>query len=312
MSICSIPSYRSITHVHLLAALRAELRNMTRSGTVVRVLDAGCGNGALIEYLHLCLSVLEPHLKFDFFGFDISGPGIQKQHFLEDAVRDLEARAPGVAWNERLLRIDAQSAWPFPSEFFDVVLTNQVLEHVDDHVMFFGELARVLKGGGISLNCFPVKECVWEGHLHMPLVHRIAGHQQRTMVIRFLSWLGFGKYADHRRKTGISLQEFSARHADFINIYTNYISAREMLRILKRRHLRGSFAYTSGLVLQKAASVVGLVPRRKYHPNANGVLESLAFVVLKRLSSVTLRIEKRDQYRNRYETASAQATLNGR
>jgi SAM-dependent methyltransferase len=295
----ALPACKSVTHIHLLAALRAELGRM-REGAVVRVLDAGCGDASLIGYLHGALQVLEPELRVEVFGFDVSDPGVQKPAFLERAVRELRAVDAAVDWDARVRSVSASDPWPFAAGSFDVVISNQVLEHVADHARFFGEHYRVLHPGGVGLHCFPVRECIWEGHLHMPGVHWIRGHELRTAAIRRWTRLGFGKFRAHRRQTGISLDEFAARHADFVNLYTNYLSAREMLRVLKACRLRASFRYTTGLLLHKLCSVVGARYRSKYPAASGGVLATCAFWFLKRLSSITLRVEKLDAYRNHY------------
>ena len=46
-----------------------------------------------------------------------------------------------------VLRADAQ-ALPFPDDTFDVVITSEVLEHIQDDVAAIGEMVRVLRPGG--------------------------------------------------------------------------------------------------------------------------------------------------------------------
>lgn len=46
---------------------------------------------------------------------------------------------------------DALAVWPFGNESFDVVLSMSVLELVDDLDLFFSELIRVLKPGGVAV-----------------------------------------------------------------------------------------------------------------------------------------------------------------
>ena len=43
---------------------------------------------------------------------------------------------------------------PFENEKFDIVISNQVFEHVADYDLAFKEISRVLKKEGISLNFF--------------------------------------------------------------------------------------------------------------------------------------------------------------
>lgn len=295
----------SLTHVHLLAALRGELRR-TSQRSVIRILDAGCGDGSLIGYLHESLAALEPLSQVEIYGFDVSDPGVQKSDFFEKGVLRLEKNAAEIDWRSRLRSAAVAEAWPFESYFFDIVVSNQVLEHVADHGRFFGEMNRVLRADGIGLHCFPVRECLWEGHLHMPIVHRIACHDERKRFIALFSRMGLGKFVEHRRTSGISLRDFAERHADFLNLYTNYVRARHVLHVAKAAGLRASFAYTAGLYAQKLRRVLRRPLRLQYAAYDANLLRMPAFAFLKYLSSITLRVEKADAYRGQYSRRSAE------
>jgi len=53
---------------------------------------------------------------------------------------------------------------PFVTGSFDLVINNQVLEHVTDLDVVVHEIARVLKPGGSCLSLFPDKGVWREGH----------------------------------------------------------------------------------------------------------------------------------------------------
>ena len=55
--------------------------------------------------------------------------------------------------------------------FFDIVITNQVLEHMSNKIEFINELKRILKPGGFSYNILPAKFRPIEVHIKMPFVH---------------------------------------------------------------------------------------------------------------------------------------------
>jgi SAM-dependent methyltransferase len=51
--------------------------------------------------------------------------------------------------------VDPSDPWPLPSDHFDVLLSSQVLEHVEHLDLTLGEMARVVKEGGSMLLTFP-------------------------------------------------------------------------------------------------------------------------------------------------------------
>ncbi|MDX1615576.1 MAG: methyltransferase domain-containing protein [Candidatus Promineifilaceae bacterium] len=121
-----------------------------------RVLDNGCGLGTYLEAL---------------------APYSQQRHGLEvelDRAARALPRATGVvqAVGERL---------PFASASFDFILSNEVIEHVDDDGQALAEMIRALKPGGrLALFCpnrwYPVEQhgIFWRGRYrfgNIPLVN---------------------------------------------------------------------------------------------------------------------------------------------
>src|SRR5688572_6364727 len=104
---------RSVVYDHILAIVCTEC-NRFAPGSIVRLLDAGCGTGTLIEYLRERMPELHPQLQFQLFGFDVCDYGTR---------RNTEP-PPGISW------ISINDAWPYPDGFFQVVISNHVLEHV--------------------------------------------------------------------------------------------------------------------------------------------------------------------------------------
>ena len=54
---------------------------------------------------------------------------------------------------------------PYPDETFDLVLSHDVLEHVEDPRISVAEIRRVLRPGGLSVNVFPVYFGAMSHHL---------------------------------------------------------------------------------------------------------------------------------------------------
>lgn len=286
----------SITHQHLLAVLNTEIRRRPPA-PLVRILDLGCGDGRLLSYLAINLPILQPSARFELYGLDVGDRSVQRQGFLDGACALLRERVPSEDWQGRLIGLSTTDRWPFADEHFDAVVSNQVFEHVSDHSFVLGEIARTLRTGGCSVHLFPLVHYVYEGHLHLPYVHRIRDFDLLRAYIRTLSRLGLGKFPAHRQATGISVEEFSERHADYIQHQTNYLTYSQALILAKNARLRGSFRYTAEFYAAKVRSLFNRIPVYEYETERSALFDSSAAKLLRYVSSVTLCLDKRDTYR---------------
>lgn len=108
-------------------------------GSDFRVLDAGCGEGHLIEKLHACNST---HACV---GADLTPVALEKAR----------QRCPFAEFHEEnLLHMS------FDDASFDVVVCTEVLEHIAGYEAVVAELERVLKPGGHLILTFP-NEVLW-------------------------------------------------------------------------------------------------------------------------------------------------------
>src|SRR5436190_21919327 len=104
-----------------------------------RVLDFGSGAGGLVEAYSAA--------GMDSYGCDIE---IDRE---SDRQRIIEADPYRI---------------PYPDDWFDLVVSNQVFEHVQNPEEAFAEITRVLKPGGLSLHMFPGRYRIKEGHTYVP------------------------------------------------------------------------------------------------------------------------------------------------
>ena len=97
-----------------------------------RLLDIGCGEGSFI---------VQVRQKFaEVYGIDIS-----------DDVIELSIKNNIIAKKVNL----NNEPIPFPDNYFDAVVTLDVIEHVFDPVLFLNEIKRVLVGGGYTIEKHP-------------------------------------------------------------------------------------------------------------------------------------------------------------
>ena len=92
-----------------------------------KVLDLGCGNGELTKKCMEKIGVKSAD------GMDIS----------ESRISSIE-----VGSGLKILRSDIDQGLRYPSETFDVITANQIIEHLDNTDKFIKETFRVLKPGG--------------------------------------------------------------------------------------------------------------------------------------------------------------------
>lgn len=97
----------------------------------VRLLDAGAGDGRTYRYL-------EPHGVTDAVEF----------HAIELDPKRIEGMYARDRWAQ-VHQLDLTEGLPYGDEQFDIVVCEQVLEHLDDPASVIDELARVLRPGGL-------------------------------------------------------------------------------------------------------------------------------------------------------------------
>lgn len=290
-----INNAKSIAHEHILSIVHTESQRFDND-TLVRILDAGCGDGRLIAHLIENLPILNKSVTFEVYGFDVIDHGVQSVGFFKKTSDELLSKFASIPWQDRLVCISAGAPWPYPNEFFDIIVSNQVGEHVEDHNLFFSEIYRILKKGGFSVHLFPLKHYVWEGHLYLPFVHRIMNYDLLLTYIRLLSRVGLGKYKIHKKINGVDLNTYTERHADYMHYFTNYLSYNELLRLTKKYKLRTSFKYTQEFYTKKLRSMLSLKNRYEYSKKRYGFIDWILVFILKYINCITVFLEKKERY----------------
>ncbi len=290
MNLC-IPPAQSITHQHITAVINTLLGPALHSGPV-RILDVGCGNGQMLSHMLSALSLLRPNCDFHVFGLDVFDAGQQQKGYMRETRRYLGEQWPSVNWKERLSLISTSEAWPYPDSSFDFITSNQVMEHVMDHDSFFFQTRRCLRPPwGVSINLFPVRQILFEGHALMPFVHKIKDENTRARLMLLFAKLGFRKhyYLEMRRRGWTSLEEYAQVFAHVLQTDTKYVTVKELVAKAEDAGLRTSFTFTKDFFVAKALSYFR---NRPYKYRDAGFLESMALFVFKYLSSVTVLFRK--------------------
>lgn len=163
------------------------------------VLDYGCGAG---EVVGLALAA-----GMDAYGVDVFYGGGNARRLAE--VKGL--------LGARVFELE-DGVIPFPDGRFDVVVSNQVFEHIDDFTLPLREIHRVLKPGGVFVNLFPTRDVWREGHVGIPFLHRFPRDSRlRYAYALALRSLGAGQHKGRR-----GLREWTERYLAWIDDWTFY------------------------------------------------------------------------------------------
>lgn len=288
---------RSGTHQQILSILASELRKTSpRPGDRLAILDIGCGDGLLIEYLGKALPLLFPGVGFDIYGFDVGDHGVQPDGYFARTADYLARSMPDTDWSARLALISENDPWPYEDGMFAATVSNQVLEHVRDHDLFFAETARVTRTGGVGIHVFPSRHLLIEPHTHVPFAHRCPDPHGSERLIRIWSRLGRGRYAEHKRRhPPITPESYAARHADYLWRYTNFRRHAFFLETAKAHQLHATFRHTGLYITAKIRRMRGR-PERHFAPDRRGAGATLASWLGPYLTNSTLLVRKARDY----------------
>ncbi len=288
------------THLHLARTLAAVAEGRFRPEDPLTVLDIGCGDGRLISWLTSTLPILLPGRTISVHGFDIIGHGTQPADVLDRAVARLADAHPSVDWASRLALVPEAAHWPHSDGAMDLLVSNQVLEHVADIDHFMSETRRVLRPGGVAVHLFPSRHIWVEPHLHTPFAHRIDNIDLRRAWLR--SWAATGLSAYRQWADGQApdaprdRRTYARRHADFLQRLVHYRSLSDLHKAAKRAGLNATFAWSPryiGSALARRAGREALTQARRPNP----LTAAMATLFLRHLTSVTMVVARDDAYR---------------
>jgi SAM-dependent methyltransferase len=139
-----------------------------------RVVDWGCGRGALVLWLRQR-------------GFDAVGVDVDPRPFRQgvDLFRSLGQRP-----EDCLHALDPTGRAPFPDASFHFVTSWQTIEHVADLDAAAAEWRRLTRAGGRGFHVYPPHRRLLEPHLFMPLIHWLPKTRTREALIGLFVLLG--------------------------------------------------------------------------------------------------------------------------
>lgn len=142
----------------------------------IKILDLGCGRGELVGALR--------DKGARAYGIEVDARFVNSGAILD---RLHEDEYP------LLSTINSNGKSIFPAGYFDIVISDQVLEHVADLKSVTSEIFRVLRPGGLTCHQFPARHRMMEPHYKLPLVHWLPKGRLRQQAIKLLLWLGLSR-----------------------------------------------------------------------------------------------------------------------
>jgi ubiquinone/menaquinone biosynthesis C-methylase UbiE len=155
----------TVTDDYLLAQAR-------QAGVNATVLDLGCGDGRFVEVL--------VDAGLNAIGVDVP-----------DAKPSVELRLlrrPNL--RKHIVFLDDGEKIPLPDNCVDIILSNNVFEHIPVLDSTVREMARILKPGGVVYAVFPLKSSIIEAHARLPFFHRIKSRSLRLHYANFMKNIG--------------------------------------------------------------------------------------------------------------------------
>lgn len=167
-----------------------------------KILDYGCGSGDIVKAGRES-------------GLDIVGV-----EAFYGGSRSKEVAASRGLMDVSVFSLSKDYCIPFPDGTFDLVVSNQVMEHVEDLDFTLSEIARVLKPSGELLTLFPASEVIREGHCGIPFAHWFAKESKwRYPYMRLMRGLGLGYFKKDKTQ-----RQWVLDFMDWLDRYTAYRS----------------------------------------------------------------------------------------
>lgn len=141
-----------------------------KQGLDLRVLDAGCGDG--INLLGLKEIIDRNGLSATIQGCDYNPVRINRAQMGQQF---------------RIDEVDLLNC-PYPSEYFDVILCNHVIEHIEKDIEVLFELRRILKNDGLLIVGIPNEGCLMAQFRNKIVQRKILEHTDHVQFYTFTNF----------------------------------------------------------------------------------------------------------------------------
>jgi len=144
------------------------LLGLDQPGQKIRLLEIGCGSGGICSYFGL-----HPTRRFEVHSVDVKDSRVAVEGYEFQLITDTNL--------------------PFPDQYFDVVISNHVIEHVgdeSDQLHHLLEVRRVLKSTGIGYLAVPNRWMLVEPHYQLAFLSWFP-EKIRSLYLRLMRGVPF-------------------------------------------------------------------------------------------------------------------------
>ena len=211
------------------------LKDSGKGKEEIKVLDYGCGKGKLVAALR--------KLGYETYGVEIDPlPYHNGLGYFQERNQDPSSF---------LFLIGSDCKTVFTNDFFDIVISEQVLEHVKDIDLVSTEIARLTQPQGRHRHTFPSKFHFKEQHLYMPLIHWLPKNGLRRSLIQWYVKRGIEpKWPMLQEK---SVTEKAAMYYEYSITKTYYRRLPKLVRMFNQLGFEAHYTlgYETGTGLEK-------------------------------------------------------------
>jgi len=198
--------YQDVRHLKICASKGIRIEKIST------IIDFGCGDGERVYQLRD-------------LGYDRTY-GYNKSDYMGE-VAPAKLRHPS---DRQWFRYSSNGTLPWMDNSVDLIISDQVFEHVRDQEMAFVEQYRVLKRGGTAVHIIPAKWRIIEPHIMVPL----GGLNPFKERWWFYLWARLGVRNHWQKAKGTSAEVVAAENAHYARTCLNYLSCRQYRRLLSR------------------------------------------------------------------------------
>ena len=203
---------KKIDNYSYLANKVKELKNHQNE---IKILDYGSGSGKLVKLIN------ESVVGARCYGVDVYSRMNKK---IEEHVDNYSS--------DIFSSIDDNGCVPYEDCYFDLVVSNQVFEHIQEFDTPIAEINRILKPNGKFIILFPTREVIIEGHCGIPFMHLFINHYKLQYFITYL--FGLVKFCI-RKDNNLNIREWVVNRINYVNLYTFYLPRNLAMSKLKEK-----------------------------------------------------------------------------